>query len=62
MSRRRKNGVRQGVNKQRDCDPSKCDNCQYIGEGGFICDIKNVIVVESWTPTDNYLCCQKANK
>lgn len=37
--------------KPRICDPGMCDNCQYIGEGDFICDDRPegpVIVVEDW--------------
>lgn len=49
------------------CDPAKCDNCIYIGEGDFICDSDNfdddpVIVVEDWTPTDEFERCRRHNK
>ncbi len=48
----------------RVCDPEKCDHCQYIGDGDFICDKyihdhDRVIVVEDWQPTENYMQCQK---
>ena len=62
MSRRRKNGARRAASKQRICEPSLCDHCQYIGDGDFICDEHSVIVIESWDPTENYLCCRSADK
>lgn len=40
-----------------------CKNCQYIGEGDFICD-KHIsgpdkaLVIEDWTPTENFLQCK----
>lgn len=44
---------------KRVCDPCKCDECQYICEGDFLCDKYQEIVVADWLPTDNYLMCQK---
>lgn len=46
------------------CDPAVCDFCQYIGEGDFICDKyiddpDRVVVVEDWSPTENFLQCKK---
>jgi len=52
---------RQRHEKPRMCDPGMCDNCQYIGEGDFICDDAPegpVIVAEDWEPTENYLRCK----
>ena len=47
--------------KPRMCDPGMCDNCQYVGEGDFICDNAPegpVLVVEDWEPNENYLRCK----
>lgn len=33
----------------KPCDDS-CDNCMYIGEGDFMCDIDNEIVISEWMP------------
>lgn len=53
MRKRRKHYPRQ--EKPRICDPGMCENCQYIGDGDFICDDRPegpVIVVEDWQPTE----------
>lgn len=35
-----------------------CDNCVYICEGDFICDVDEpVLVIDDWEPTDSYFCC-----
>lgn len=34
-----------------------CDNCVYICEGDFICDEHQVLVMEDFTPTDEFCCC-----
>lgn len=43
------------------CDPGVCDHCQYIGEGDFLCDKTNTIVISDWVTTDDYLMCRKEN-
>ena len=53
--------------KPRMCDPGMCDHCQYIGEGDFICDEAfgtpdEVLVVENWEPTENYLRCRPGRR
>ena len=45
----------------RFCDPGACRDCLYIGEGDFLCEQDNVIVVSDWEPTKEYLHC-KANR
>lgn len=45
--------------KPRFCDPSACHCCQYIGEGDFICDEHQEIVVSDWEPTDKYMICRR---
>ena len=50
------------MDKPKECD--KCIECQYIGDGDFICD-KNeepMIVKSKWLPTENYNNCKKAEK
>ena len=37
------------------CAPSACPNCQYVGDGGFLCDETMNIVVEDWEPTEDYM-------
>lgn len=40
------------------CDPMKCDHCQYIGEGDFICDkCDYTLVVADFVPTSDYMIC-----
>lgn len=34
---------------QRMCDDT-CENCIYIGEGDFICDLVQDIVINDWIP------------
>lgn len=40
------------------CDPAVCDDCLYIGEGDFLCEKYQEIVVEDWQPTEHYLMCR----
>lgn len=42
----------------RICDPDSCDCCLYIGEGDFLCDNHQVIVISDWEPTEDYLTCK----
>ena len=46
------------------CDPEFCEDCQYIGEGAFICDKYSMplVVIDGWEATDNYLVCMKERK
>ena len=44
--------------KELFCDPSMCDDCVYIGEGDFLCDRHQVIVVSDWEPTEDFLMCK----
>jgi hypothetical protein len=34
-----------------------CENCLYIGEGDYMCDTNNEIVIEEWQPTEDYYYC-----
>lgn len=40
------------------CNCFYCENCQYLGEGDFICDKENEIVVSSFEPTEAFLVCK----
>lgn len=41
---------------------STCEHCVYIGEGDFICDIdEQVIVMEDFMPNENYNCCNECD-
>lgn len=44
--------------KLRFCDPGACHCCQYIGDGDFLCDEHQTIVVSDWEPTEDYMCCK----
>lgn len=46
---------------KRICDPAVCDHCIYLGEGDFVCmkQSEPILVVDEWTPTDEYLWCQR---
>lgn len=48
--------------KVRFCDPGACDFCLYIGEGDFLCDKHQVIVVADWQPTEDYRKCRPKRK
>ena len=42
--------------KIKVCD--QCVNCQYIGEGDFICTLEEpVLVMEDFCPTDEFMYC-----
>ena len=43
--------------KKKYCEPSACDECIYIGEGDFVCETLQEIVVSDWQPTEEYLGC-----
>lgn len=34
-----------------------CNNCIYIGEGGYMCSMSNDIVIEDWQPTEDFNSC-----
>lgn len=38
---------------KRYCN-EECDHCIYVGEGGFLCDITEKIVIEDFIPTKYY--------
>lgn len=40
---------------RKQCE--KCGNCNYVGEGGFLCDVHMEIVIDDFAPTFEYLCC-----
>lgn len=63
MRKRRKRYSQQ--EKPRICDPGMCENCQYIGDGDFICDDRPegpVIVVEDWQPTEEAGRCPRRHR
>lgn len=35
-----------------------CNNCEYIGEGGYMCSMNNYIVIEDWRPTEDFNSCK----
>lgn len=45
---------------RKDC--LYCASCIPIGGGDHFCDEELVIVIEDYTPNENYCCCQKGGK
>lgn len=45
---------------RKDC--MYCESCIPIGGGDHFCDEEMVIVIEDYTPNENYCCCQKGGK
>lgn len=45
--------------KPRYCDPGACHCCQYLGDGDFLCDEHNTIVVSDWEPTKDHMICKR---
>lgn len=48
--------------KRRNLESPKncymCENCTYVGEGGYMCENSLDIVVEDWAPTDEFFSCE----
>lgn len=41
---------------------ANCEHCVYIGEGDYICDVDEpIIVMEEHIPNDNYFICGGAD-
>ena len=41
---------------------STCANCVYIGEGDYICDVDEpILVMEDHIPNENYCCCNECD-
>lgn len=40
---------------KKTCDDT-CENCIYIGEGDFICDLVQDIVISDWIPVHGSKC------
>ena len=41
---------------------STCANCVYIGEGDYICDVDEpIIVMEDHMPNENYCACNECD-
>lgn len=48
--------------KVRYCDPGACHCCQYIGDGDFLCEDHQEIVVADWEPTVAYMICKQGGR
>lgn len=35
-----------------------CNNCVYVGEGGYMCSMSNDIVIDDWIPTEDFRQCK----
>ena len=54
MSKRKKN--RKSEMEMHNC--CNCSHCIYVGEGDYICDMSNYLVVEEFAiPTDEFYRC-----
>lgn len=41
---------------------STCANCICIGEGDFICDVDEpILVMEDYIPTEDFCCCNECD-
>lgn len=56
---RKYNKRKKPMSKTVRCD--SCSHCVYIGEGGYMCDMTNDIVIEDWIPTEDYYNCEGVN-
>lgn len=45
--------------ERKDC--YACEHCVYLGEGGYMCDLTNDIVIEDWQPDDAFYHCGGKN-
>lgn len=39
----------------------ECCKATYIGDGGYMCDVSDEIVIDDFEPTDNYFSCDGKN-
>ncbi len=46
--------------EHQGCDRNcyNCNNCEYVGEGGYMCSMSNDIVIEDWQPTEDFNSCK----
>lgn len=44
---------------EKFCDPAVCNECDYLGDGDFICWKQDEIVVTDWEPTEYFLMCNR---
>lgn len=54
---KRKHKPRAIIRNENSRNCYNCNNCEYIGEGGYMCSINNDIVIEDWQPTEDYRSC-----
>lgn len=47
---------------EKFCDPAVCNECDYLGDGDFICWKQDEIVVTDWEPTENFLMCNRGKE
>ena len=53
---RKYNKRKKPMSKTVRCD--SCTHCVYIGEGAYMCDMNNDIVISDWVPTEEYYSCE----
>lgn len=52
----------ENMSNQRQCDPGQCPYCLYVGEGDFLCEEYQELVMCDWEPTEDYLICKMTDK
>ena len=55
----KKKTKRKKIMNDKVCDPWMCNECVYLGEGDFLCEKYNEMVLSDWEPTDDFLMCVK---
>lgn len=43
------------IKENRSC--LNCGNCVYVGDSGYLCDCRQEIVIEYFSPTCEFMCC-----
>lgn len=39
------------------CDCTQCANCQYLGDGDFLCDVRMKLVIIDWDMSTSWRKC-----
>lgn len=47
--------------KNKKCNCEICEHCIYIGEGGYMCEMNNDIVIDDFEPTADFYSCKGKN-
>ena len=61
MSKKKKNKDKMKVTSYKKATPKtclECAKCLYIGEGDSVCEDDYELILDDWTPTDNFCKCE----